>query len=57
MISALKPLAVFALAAAIASFAAFASQSERLPGEQAQDSVDRKVIDTFLADSKKHLGL
>jgi hypothetical protein len=56
MINALKPL-VFALATALASVAAFADQSDGLPREEAQDSINVKVIDTFLADSREHLGL
>jgi len=56
MINALKPLA-FALATALASVAAFADQSDGFPREQTQDSINLKVIDTFLVDSRKHLGL
>ena len=54
--NALKP-AVFAIATALACVAAFAAQSAGLPKEQAQGSVGLKVIDTFLADSRRYLAL
>ena len=49
--------AVLAIAAALAGGAAFAAQSAGLPKEQAQGSVRFKVIDNFLADSRKYLVL
>lgn len=56
MIDALKPF-VFAIATALASVAAFADQPDGLTREQGQDSIKLKVIDTFLADSRKYFGL
>ena len=50
-------LAAFAIATALAGAAAFAVQSASLPKEQVQGSVGFKVIDNFLADSRKYLVL
>ncbi|MGP1676290.1 MAG: hypothetical protein ACTS8S_08695 [Giesbergeria sp.] len=55
-IDALKPV-VFAIAAALASAAAFANEPTALRSEQAQDAVGFKAIDNFLVDSRRHLGL
>ena len=50
-------LAVLALAAALAGAFAFAGQSTGLRGEQMRESVNVQAIDTFLAESRKYLGL
>jgi hypothetical protein len=54
--SALNSL-VFVLGTALVGIAVFMDQSGGFPREQAQDSIKLNVIETFLADSRKHLRL
>ncbi len=56
MINKLKP-AVFAVATALASVAAFADPPADLTREQAQDTINLKAIDNFLDDSRRYLDL
>jgi hypothetical protein len=52
----LRPL-IFAIAALLAGGTAFASLSAGPPEEQTRGTVRVQVIDSFLADSRRYLGL
>ncbi|MBE0621766.1 MAG: hypothetical protein IH605_14325 [Burkholderiales bacterium] len=52
----MKP-AIFAVVAALAGTAAFSNLPANPRNEQAQESVSLKVIDNFLDDSRRYLGL
>jgi len=49
--------AVISIATALAGTAAFAARSAGLSREQAQGSAGGEAIDSFLADSRRFLGL
>lgn len=50
-------LTLFVLAATLAGAAASSAQTAAAPREQMQDSARVRVIDDFLADSRRYLGL
>ncbi len=50
-------LTLLMLAAAIAGTVAFATQSAGPPREELRDSISYQVVDEFLVDSKRYLGL
>lgn len=50
-------LTLLMLAGALAGTLAFAAQSAAPPREQLRDSISYQVVDEFLVDSKRYLGL